>query len=60
MITVIMMITTTMQIMIKKIFFIYQAATPILKMLKSGELIEIETPETRLATKYKNMHNSLR
>ncbi|XP_023332134.1 IQ and ubiquitin-like domain-containing protein [Eurytemora carolleeae] len=40
--------------------FLTKAATPILKMLKSGELIEIETPETRLATAYKNMHNNLR
>ena len=47
-------------IMIIKCLFLYKAATPILKMLKSGELIEIETPETRLAAKYKDMHDNLR
>ena len=47
-------------IMIIKCLFLYKAATPVLKMLKSGELIEIETPETRLAAKYKDMHDNLR
>ena len=31
-----------------------------LKLLTNGELIEIETPETRLAAKYKEIHDRLR
>ena len=40
--------------------FLYQASRPILRVMTNGELIEIETPNTRLAARYMELHDRLR
>lgn len=40
--------------------FLAKAATPSLKLLSNGELIEIETPGTRFAAQLKDIHDRMR
>ena len=38
----------------------FKASRPILRVMSNGELIEIETPNTRLAARYMDLHHRLR